>query len=175
MNLFFRLLYTTLAARFRPARAIADTCRTPFRVWPTDLDVIRHMNNGIYFSILDLARVDAMIRVGLLAKLKERDWYPVVAGETIQFRKSLTLFERFEVATTVLGWDEKSFWLEQRFERKGAPVATAVIRSRFLKRSGGSVRPAEVLELIGHGAESPTLPPWVERWTNDQQSALAAR
>ena len=44
MNLYFRLLWTILAARFRPTAHVLDEVATPFRVWPTDMDVNRHMN-----------------------------------------------------------------------------------------------------------------------------------
>jgi hypothetical protein len=43
-------------------------------------------------------------------------------------------------------------------------VAQAAIRGRFLKRSGGTVEPAEIVALAGHGAPSPALPEWIVRW-----------
>jgi acyl-CoA thioesterase FadM len=168
VNLFFRLIYTLLVSRFRSACPPLGPCRTPFRVWPSDLDVLRHMNNGVYLSILDLARVDLMIRSGVFRKLNAQGWYPVIASETIQFRKSLELFDRFDVITQMLGWDDKAFLLLQQFERRGAIIATAAIRARFLKRSGGTVSPQELLSLVNHTGPAPELPDWVRRWNDDQ-------
>lgn len=164
MNMFIRLFWTLLVARFRTPVGPLGPCRTPFRVVPSDLDILLHVNNGVYLSMLDLARVDLMIRAGLWEKLNANGWYPVVASESIQFRKSLKLFERFEVETTALGWDDRSFYLLQRFERGGEIIASAVIRARFLRRSGGSVSPAELLELADYREEAPVLPEWVQRW-----------
>ena len=92
MNLFLRLLFTLIARRFRPACPVIGPCLTPFRVWLTDLDLLGHMNNGVYLTILDVARIDLIARSGLLTKLQVADLYPVVAAETIRFRRSLRLF-----------------------------------------------------------------------------------
>lgn len=168
MNLFFRLIWFLSTARFRSPCDLLGPCRTPFRVLPTDLDVLRHVNNGVYLSLLDLARVDLMVRSGLWAALNTRGWYPVVTAETIRFRRSLKLFERFDIETRVIGWDKKAFLVQHRFMRAGNEVAHAVVRARFLKRSGGSVHTQDVLDLGGVSGPPPMLPTWVERWNEDQ-------
>jgi acyl-CoA thioesterase FadM len=171
MNLFLRLIWVILTWRSRERVGMLEASRVSFRVMPHDLDLLGHVNNGRFLSILDLGRVDAMLRSGLVAKLRERRWYPVVAAATIQFRKSLTLFQKFDVETQVLGWDGKAFFIGQRFLRGDKTVAQAVIRARFLKTSGGTVDPAEIVALAGHDAPSPALPEWVTRW-NDSLLAM---
>jgi hypothetical protein len=71
MNLIFRLIFTLLLSKARGPVSVLGPCLTPFRCWFTDLDILRHMNNGKYFSIMDLARVDLMIRAGLYKKLAQ--------------------------------------------------------------------------------------------------------
>lgn len=66
-----------------------DVSRSRFRVWPTDLDVLRHMNNGKYLSLMDVARFDLMQRTGTWRVFQEEGWYPVVVNQTISYRKSL--------------------------------------------------------------------------------------
>ncbi|GAB6846509.1 thioesterase family protein [Paraburkholderia kururiensis] len=165
MSLLLRLLTTLLFSARRGPLNVLDTCVTPFRVWLNDLDVLRHMTNSRYFAILDLARVDLMIRSGLFKRLNARGWYPVVTLETLRFHRSLELGERYEVATRVIGWDEKNIFLEQGFVRDGAQVALGVVRARFLKRSGGTVSTAELMELAGITQPSPPLPEWVRQWS----------
>jgi YbgC/YbaW family acyl-CoA thioester hydrolase len=175
MNRWLRFLWLLLVVRRRSPVPAFGPCRTPFRVWFTDLDVFRHMNNGIYLVIMDLARLDLMIRSGLWKKLKANGWYPVVVAETVQFRRSLNLFERFEIDTRVLGWDDKAIVLEQQFIRDGEAVAHALVRARFLKRSGGSVMPAEIAALIGHSPQSPPLGEYAARWNAEQAQWKGAR
>jgi acyl-CoA thioesterase FadM len=58
-----------------------------FRVWPTDLDIFNHMNNGKFLSLMDVSRFDVMLRSGSWKKFRKLNWYPVVVAETITFRK----------------------------------------------------------------------------------------
>lgn len=168
MNLLFRLCWLIWTARLRATCSALGPCVTPFCVMPSDLDVLRHMNNGKFFSILDLGRVDLMMRSGLARKLKNAGWYPVVAAETIEFKKSLKLFERFDVETTVIGWDQEAIFVQQRFIRARQTIATAVIRARFLKTTGGKVSAEQVLSLAGHSGPSPEIAEWIRRWNIEQ-------
>lgn len=164
MNLFLRLLLLFLTAWLRPRCDVFGPSRKRFIVWPADLDVLGHVNNGVYLSMLDVARVDMMLRSGMIWTLRRRGFYPVVAAQTIRFRRSLRLLQSFEVETTVLGWDERAFLLQHHFLRSGELMAEAVVRSRFLKRTGGGVSPQELLEVLGRTGPSPALPAWIEAW-----------
>ena len=168
MNLFFRLFYILLFSRFRLKVELLGPCRTPFMVWLSDLDILRHMNNGRYFSILDLARLDYMIRAGFYQKVDQAGYYPVVVAETIRFRKSLQLHQKFFVESCVLAWDSKAFIIGHEFKIKNEVVANAVIRARFLKKSGGAVSPAEILKLVDYNQESPQLKKWIHDWNQIQ-------
>jgi acyl-CoA thioesterase FadM len=165
MSLLIRLLILLFTSRRRSRLQVLDNCVTPFRVWLNDLDVLLHMNNGRYFTILDLARVDLMLRSGLWRQLKARSWYPVVTLETMRFHRSLELGNAYNVHTRVIGWDEKHIFIEQGFVRDDVQVALSVVRARFLKRSGGVVTTAELLQLSGITQPSPELPEWVARWS----------
>ena len=67
----------------------------------------------------------------------------VVVAETILFRRSLTLFQRFEIETRIVGWDERAFLLEQRFLRPMPDEAGKVRRGQDSddpRRGAGSAR-----------------------------------
>ena len=165
------LIFRTLFHLLRPTRGRElghfDVCETKFRVLPTDLDVLWHMNNGVYLSILDLGRFDLLRRSGVWAILRRRGWYPVIASETITFRKSLELWQGFTVQSRLTGFDDKAVYMEQRFVRGGEIYAQAVIRARFLKKSGGTVPVADVLAAVDATGQSLEVPDWVRRWGAD--------
>ena len=167
MNLFLRLLLLVITHRFKPRCDILGPVRKRFIVWPPDLDVLWHVNNGVYLSMLDVARVDLMLRSGMAPRLRSAGFYPVVAAETIRFRRSLQLFQVFDVETKVIGWDDKAFLIQHRFLRGEALVAEAVVRARFLKRKGGTVSPAELFALIDRAPPAPELPAWVAAWNHE--------
>ena len=168
MNLYFRLILISILSRFKGKIGALDSSRSTFRCWPTDLDVLRHMNNGKYFSLMDLARVELMIRAGLLKKVSKKGWYPVIVAETARFRKSIQPFESFSIVTQVIGWDEKAILLKQSFYKGETLACEAVVRSRFLRKTGGSVSPQELMEMADIKGDSPQMEPWIESWNRSQ-------
>lgn len=173
MNLFLRMIALWFGARRRSRLSIWDTATTPFRVNPMDLDVLGHMNNGRYLSIMDLGRMDLMHRSGFWSVLSEHGYYPVVAGQSITYRRSLQLGQAFEIDTRLAGIDERWVYLDQTFRSQGQLVAHAVVRARFLRRSGGSVSTDELLALTGEPPRDLTPPSWITEWT--AESAAQAK
>lgn len=158
------MLRVLLAARWRaPSDPFEETSIT-VRVWPTDLDPLLHMNNGRYLTVMDLGRADAILRNGIRRRLRAHGWYPVVASETIRFRESLPPLARYELRTVLLGWDDRSFYLRQRFVWRGRDAAVALVRIRFLRRSGGTVPAPEVAAGVIPAIDSPPLPDYVRVW-----------
>ena len=142
-----------------PKLAFTDVSRSNFRVWPTDLDILRHMNNGKYLSLMDIGRFDLLVRNGVLKIFQREGWYPVVVGQTISYRKSLNPWMKFTIESRILGFDDQAVYIEQRFVRPaprssdiaGTPevYAKAFIRGRILRRTGGVVPVSEILEKVG--------------------------
>ena len=167
MNMYLRMLLMFFRARRGSKLGVWDTAVTNFRTNLADLDIFRHMNNGKYLTIMDLARYDLMVRSGLWQKFQQRGWYPVVAGQTISYRRSLTLGQKFQVHTRILGMDERWAYLEQRFQVGDVLYAQAVVRARFLRRSGGSVPANELSAIIPDPQKPQPLPAWITQWTQD--------
>ena len=167
MNLIFRTALQWFRSRRASKLHIHEVGRTDFHVLPTDLDVLGHMNNGVYFSIMDLGRMDLMIRAGAWAKLTANGFYPVATNETISFRKSLQPWQRFTLESRIVGYDDKAVFVEQRFVVTGEIFARAFMRGRFLKKSGGTVSIAELTAALEVDASEVTLPAWLARWSDD--------
>ncbi|WP_353815244.1 acyl-CoA thioesterase [Agromyces sp. SYSU T00266] len=173
MHLVFRsMLRVLLFARRGRRLGLHDVDRARFVTLPTDLDVNRHMNNGVFLSIMDLARMDQFVRTGIFDLMRSRGWFPVVASETIAFRKPLSLWQRFTIETRLIAHDDKVMVFEQRFVRPGPDgppeiYARAFVRKLLVRRSGGAVRFAELVDALGADpaeAAQRTPPEWVARW-----------
>jgi len=158
MNLIVRLIWVILTARGRGRMGAEDEGRFTLRCWPNDLDVNMHMNNGRYLTIMDLGRLDLIARTGLWPVMRARKWYPVIASAKISFRRSLNVFETFELTTQVIGWDDKWLYIEHRMERGGKVMAQAFVKGLFLG-PGGKVPMAELIGAMGHDPQSPELDP----------------
>lgn len=99
-------------------------------VLPHDLDYMGHMNNSRYLRECDFARFHHYMRNGLFMASHKLGAKMVVGASTIRYRRSLAFREAFEIRTKVLGWDEKAFYLEQRFVSKKDGFVSAVMLCR---------------------------------------------
>jgi len=152
---------------------------TPFRCWPTDLDVNFHMNNGKYFSILDLGRLDLIFRTGNLPQVLRSGLKPMVIEESMRFRKSIQLFQKFRVCTRIVGWKGQDLYLEQKFlidsknsasaedpnKTTSQVCAWAFIRARIVAPGKGSLPVEEVVKLFGYNGPQIDLPPNFQAWS----------
>ena len=164
MNLWFRLLWALVSWKRRSRLNMHDVGIRSFRVWPTDLDIFNHMNNGKYLSLLDLSRLDLMLRAGVWQALRKRNWYPVVVQQTINFRKSLAPWQVFQIETRWIGNDDQAAYVESRFVVDGEIYAQAVVRLRFLMSPRGIVTPRELMDTLQLRPAMKELPQWVLDW-----------
>lgn len=169
VNVIWRTLLVLLRARRIRRREgtlpIDAVSRVRLTTLPTDIDLLRHMNNGRYLSLFDLGRWDMTTRTGLADLFREKGWYAVVANETITFRKSLELWQRFDVETRWIGHDDRSLYMEHRATVNGEIYARAIVRARILRRSGGSVPHDELFGAVGMGGELPEVDGWMHDWS----------
>jgi acyl-CoA thioesterase FadM len=118
---------------------------------------------------MDLGRMDLVLRTGLGRELLRRRWRPVVGSATLRFRRGLAPFARYELATRLVGWDEKWLFLEQRFERGGELCARGFVKALF-RGPDGSVPSAELVAALGVTSPSPELPEGLHQWMEAERS-----
>lgn len=169
MNLWLRLIWLFLTAPMRPKLTIpADVSTLDFRVMPHDLDPSLHMNNGRYLQIMDLGRLDLLMRSGLGGAVWRQGWTPVANAAAVRFRRELRLFDRYRLETRVVGWLNQAVLIEQTFvftsgEREGQVSARALFKGALYDRKARSYVPvAQMMEMIGTVAPSPAPTPEIE-------------
>lgn len=164
MNLCLRLLMLKLRSKSNGKSSIWETAELQLRVVPTDLDLFLHMNNGKYASIMDIGRIDLLQRAGLWDTVRAKGWLPLVAAQTITYRRSLKPWQRFALRTRYLGADEGWVYHEQTFLSDDELYAYAIVRTRFVKNVGGSVSQQELEALSGPAPATASIPEWVRDW-----------
>src|SRR3712207_1874095 len=162
MNLWLRLLHLIIASFVRPRLdAVRDVSRLAFRVWPHDLDTSLHMNNGRYWTLMDLGRTDIMIRSGLWRPILRHGWVPVVNAGQIRFRRELRPFRPFTLESRILTWTDTHVVMEHRLVSASKDSSTvlnaiALVRAGLYdrrERSFGSM--GRLMKEIGLHAEAP--------------------
>ena len=137
MNKILRVVWTAATARRRGRVGPTEHAVLPLRVLPNDIDFAGHMNNGVYFTMADLGRIDLAIRSGWLRAQVRHRVSPVVMQETMTFRTSLQPLQAYELHSALAGWDRISVYYEQRFVVDGQVCAQALVRMRFLRKGKG--------------------------------------
>lgn len=182
MNLWLRLVWLLLSSRFRPKLEMPGGASVlTFRVWPHDLDLSLHMNNGRYLTIMDLGRLDVMARSGLWGAARRHHWTPIASTVKIRFRRELTPFQKFRLETRLLAWDDVSVVMQQLFLfesglRKDQIAAQALFRGGLYDRDAKKfIAVARLMAEVGVTAESPPLTPEVEAFLRaDEELRKAA-
>ena len=164
MLLLGRFLFLILRSLVRRRIAPLEESVVRFTVLPQDCDLNFHLNAGRFVSFMDVARIELVGRMGLLTKLLKRGWRPVMGGCVVRYRRSILPFERFDIRSRVIGWDEKWFYVEHVAEKNGAFCAIAHMRT-VIRGANGTIPPTEVLALLKREEmQSPQLPEFVAEW-----------
>jgi acyl-CoA thioesterase FadM len=128
------------------------------------MDINLHMNNGRYFSLMDLGRLDLMLRSLPPWDLISRRLRPIVIDETIRFRKSIYLFQKFEIVSQVVAWTEHDLYIEQKFIAKNQVCARAFVRGRVFNSKGSAIPAKELLSMMGYNGPQKELTGAVKAW-----------
>lgn len=163
MNLWFRLLRVLIGGLLKPRLSLKDESCLRFKTALSDLDLYGHMNNGRFLTLMDLGRIDLIRRSPLAAVIRDHRWNPLVGSVLMRYRRPLLFGETFELRTRILCWDEKWFYLEQRFEKSGQSAAVGLVKGLFMS-PGGAVPVPRVLKECGWSGVSPEIPEKIRRW-----------
>ncbi|XP_035286106.1 protein THEM6-like [Anguilla anguilla] len=134
------------------------------RVLPHDIDHMGHMNNARYLRECDFARFDLFMRNRLFKAMWALRGSIVVGASTIRYRRSLALGEAFELRSRIIGWDDKSFYVEQRFVSCADGFVSAVVLCR---QNMPRTSPDKMVQfLCKKKVESPEFPEELQHWIN---------
>lgn len=143
------------------------------RVWPNDIDLNLHLNNARYLSIMDFGRTHLLARVRLLEHIVRSRWTPLVGAVWITYRRSLPVFARFTLESRLVCWDERWFYIEQKFTGREGLVAVGWVKG-LLRDGGGNLPPQTVLEKVAPGLVSPPMPEAIATWNEITREKLQA-
>jgi acyl-CoA thioesterase FadM len=152
-------------ARKLPPLTFGEVHVTKITCMPWDIDYQFEMNNGRVLTLFDIGRVVMLERLGVVKRVRKLKWYGTIAGSTIRYRRRITLFQKLEMRSRVIGWDERFNYIEQSFWREsdGECCAHAVLRVA-ITTGKGIIPSSQVIETLGLEMPELTLPDWVKAW-----------
>jgi acyl-CoA thioesterase FadM len=129
---WIRLLTTLFVARYRSKLRINEDSIITCRVWITDID-ISIMNHAAMMSVMEMGRIDFMVRTGFFRLAQKNKWYFPSSNIQVQFFRPLKLFEKAMVITRVFNINERWIYLEQKIMRGEKLIASCVVKSTVKK------------------------------------------
>lgn len=164
MNLYFRLFWL-FAWRVRHCNKIDFLGKSTlsYRALPSDCDINFHLTNSRYPAFMDLARTYMLSEMGLLKRFLKLGWMPIINAAEFTYIRDIKPFAKFDIESKMVGWDEKYFYVEQRFVSERGLHCIAHVRGVFVcKRK--QVPISAMLEEIKFNAAQPELPIEVQKW-----------
>jgi acyl-CoA thioesterase FadM len=91
----------------------------------------------------------------LALQLALRDkWVPVTTREMINYRRSIRAFQKFELRTRVIYWDENRLYVEQSFYVSGEMYVSALVEGA-VRSPQGVLSPAALFARAGYDGPAP--------------------
>ncbi len=177
MNLYIRLFYMFIASFFKTTIAKPlDEMSLRFCVLPNDLDLNGHMNNGRYLTIMDIGRMDFVLRLKLAGYVIRNGYIPVLSSATMRYRLPLLPFQKYVLTTRILCWDDKWVFMEQRFiikggKKNGAVAAIGLVKGSFFsKKTRATIPTGDIMATIGFADQSPPIPVYLQKWQESEDA-----
>jgi len=135
------------------------------RAIPGECDFYIHKSNSTYLTDCDVARAEYLAtifyqRPSECRKQGDILCHPVLAGLEVFFRRPIKPFEKYELRTRMLTWDERWLWVITYFVRRQKPgssphvFAWCIARMVVKTADGKTVSPSEGLKALGLLQES---------------------
>ena len=158
-----RLGKEILKHRSSPRLGMGETHATHLICWPWDIDIFLEMNNGRALTLYDLGRIVLFQRMGIARIMRRERWGGTIAGASVRYRRRVRAFDRIEMRSRVIGWDDRFTYAEQSMWRDGECASHILLRMATTDRNG-IVPTARIEEALGGQVERPDLPDWTRAW-----------
>ncbi|MCW8877572.1 MAG: thioesterase family protein [Kangiellaceae bacterium] len=144
-------------------KGIFEPTRRTFRVGFRDIDFNFHLNNARYMHYMEKGRWDHPVQTGSIGVMLKHKVNFIVAGLEITYIRELPLFKKFEMETHYVGFDDKYFYLEQKFVVGEKLFAHGLVKAVFIKNRK-VMPPDQLLDLVEHKTPDIKQPKFIENW-----------
>lgn len=141
-NIFYCFIFTTKLK-------IQEAVERWSIVLPDQIDLNFHMNNSQFYLALELARTEFWIRTGLFENIRKQGCTTMLAGQSLQFRRQLNLFQVYTTTCQITYVDEKWIYIEQEIWSKGLFIARGIARMGIVdKKTQKLTNPKDLLQPL---------------------------
>jgi acyl-CoA thioesterase FadM len=147
---------------------MGETIELKMRVWPHDLDINGHMNNGRYMTITDLALTEYLTRTRFIKVALRKGWRPMLGGSIISYRRALKPFAVYTLRFSMICWDARWNYMAFEFLQDGRTMAHGHSKGAIVSRNG-IVSSADACDAMGLDLASPEFPASIFAWIETER------
>jgi len=120
------------------------------RIYGYECDVYGHLNNANYLQLLEAARVEAMIKMGMsIKRMRELNLQILIRNFNLDYKRAV----QHEDLITIRSWfDEitriKQHWIQQIYDSSGKLCFEAQMLGVFASEGRAQRLPVEVFEVF---------------------------
>ena len=128
--------------------------RLSFRAIPfIDTDVSRMFTHS-YALFMGLARWHLLFGSEFRNLAVRHKWVPVTTCDVINYKRSIRAFQKFELRTRVVHWDNDRFYIEQSFDVGGQTFVSALVEG-VVRSPQGILKTGDVFAKAGYEGPPP--------------------
>lgn len=116
-----------------------------------------HMTNSRYLSFSDLARLNLLLRSGMMNVLRRNKWKLEICAQTRTITRMLKTPNAFQMSCEVQGWSDKHIAFNHEFKRRGRVHAAVNTLMRVTDADGNEVAPQRLIDALNWSKASPKL------------------
>jgi hypothetical protein len=158
-----RLIRLLVLWFLRSKKNLLDAHTLSLRAWPIiDIDVSKMFAHSFTRAMI-LGRYQLIFASELRNICLKKRWFPVVTSDLMSVYKPIYMFEKFELVSKLVGWNDRRFYSEQIFMVKGQ-VRARCLAEGVIGGPEGFLNPTVAFSLIGDNRVSPELPEEFKLW-----------
>jgi acyl-CoA thioesterase FadM len=142
-----RLFMIFISSFFQKKILLSDISTLSFRVWPQEADK-KYMNNASFWTITEMGQMEFLFRTGLYKFCRRYHWSPLVGSQKMVYRKPLKRFERYQLKSKIIFYDDKWLYFEQTFQKNNQMIANSLIKVLFRSKDG-NIPVQKILSVLG--------------------------
>lgn len=137
---------------------------------PWDIDVWMELNNGRTLTLYDMARIPLAMKAGLITALRDNKWGLTMAGCSVRYRRRIRMFEKIEIRSRLVCFDDRFMYLEQSMWKKNGECANHILYRSAVTDENGIVATQRIMDAVGLHEASPDMPAWIQNWIDADAS-----
>lgn len=152
-----RLFLLIIQCLLGQERSFATHRTLTFRAMPLfDTDVTKMFTHG-YGRFMELGLWNLLLSSDLRKIAFQKKLAPTTSNEIFSYKKSIRAFQKLELTTKLVHWDERTFYLEHVIRSDDGSVCATAIVTGVMRSPKGVVRPADIIREAGLKVEPGAL------------------